>query len=339
MRRLFSTLLIAALTAAAGVSGVAQAGSSQACTRGLKVAAQDDTHLFCSHGGDAADDLTDLGLPGSTTTPSPAPCIGDGTSGARIEVMYGVPSDVPNDYANKVASIRTAIDQADQYFEASDDSTTQHLRWLCSGGSVVVDNITLVPIGSDGTFTFQDLYNSLNPRGRGKKSSTTSYNSTSRVYVVFVDGLGGGSYSYCGQGTVDGDDSAASTNRNNVGPGYALIACWDGHTALHEIGHMLGAVQLSAPHSSGKYHCYDDADIMCYDDGGSYFAGPDGVTGTGDDRSMVMACAGTSTLLGSTAPDDTQFDCNEDDYYNPAPPAGSYLSQHWNIAHSAWVQG
>jgi hypothetical protein len=339
MRRLFPALLLAALTAAAGVSGIAQAGPSQACTRGLKVAAQDDAHVFCSHGPDAVDQIGDLGLPGGTTTTPPAPCIGDGVSGARVEVMYGVPSDVPNDYANKVASIRTAIDQADAHFEASDDSTTQHLRWLCSGGSVTVDNVTLVPIGSDGAYTYQDVYNSLNPRAKGRKSTVTSYNSTSRVYVVFVDGLSSSSYPYCGQGSVDADDSPAATNRNNVGPGYALIACWDGHTALHEIGHMLGAVQLSAPHSSGAYHCYDEADIMCYNDGGSYFAGPDGVNGTSDDRPLVTSCAGTSTLLGSSAPDDTQFDCNEDDYYNPAPPTGSYLAQHWNLAHSAWVQG
>jgi hypothetical protein len=331
--------MLAALATSAGAAAVAQADPAAACAHGLKVAAQDDNHVFCSHGPDSADAVGDLGLPGGGTTPTPAPCIGDGASGARIEVVYGAPSDVPNDYTNKVASIRTAIDQADQYFEASDASTTQHLRWLCSGGSVVVDDVTLVPIGNDGAYTYQDVYNSLNPRGKGKKTTGPTYNSASRVYVVFVDGLTSSNYPYCGQGSVDADDSPATTNRNNVGPAYALIACWTGHTALHEIGHMLGAVQLSAPHSSGAYHCYDDADIMCYNDGGSYFAGPDGVNGTSDDRSLVMACAGTATVLGTSAPDDNQFDCNEDDYYNPAPAAGSYIAQHWNLARSAWVQG
>jgi hypothetical protein len=35
--------------------------------------------------------------------------------------------------------------------------------------------------------------------------------------------------------------------------------------------------------------------------------------------------------------EDQQFDCNEDDYSNPAPAAGSYLATHWNLASSGWV--
>ena len=39
----------------------------------------------------------------------------------------------------------------------------------------------------------------------------------------------------------------------------------------HEIGHNLGAVQDSAPHSSLAGHCYESLDVMCYADGGQYF--------------------------------------------------------------------
>jgi len=321
----------------AGPAVAASAGSTAStaalCGRGLKVAAQaEDGSVVCSHGPDARLD-SGLGLP-TDPSPPPAPCVGDGVSGTRIHVLYGVPSDVTNDYANKVDDVRAAVDAADAYFDGSDAATTQHLRWLCSGGAVQVDNVTLAPIGGDGAFTFQDMYNSLVPRSKGKKSTGPSYKDPNQVYVVFVDGIDN-AYPYCGQGGVDADDSPSTSNRNNIGPAYSLIACWTGTTALHEIGHNLGAVQLSAPHSSGAYHCYDEADVMCYDDGGSYFLGPDGKSDTLDDGQLTTTCPAASLLGGPV--EDQQFDCNEDDYYNPAPAAGSYLATHWNLASSGWV--
>ena len=332
MRRALPLVLaLALLPLAASTAG----GTPDPCGKGLRVSAHADDRAVCTHGADV------LGLPLPTDDPSapPAPCLTDGVSGNRVQVLYGVPADRPNDYANKVATIRTAVDNADWYFETSDAGTSQHLRWLCSNGQVSVDSVTLVPVGADGLFTFDDLVASLTPRsGKGKKAApVVSYRDPTRVYVVFVDGIDDGSYPYCGQGGVDADDSPGATNRNNSGPAYSLIACWNGSTALHEIGHNLGAVQLSAPHSSGAYHCYDESDVMCYDDGGSWYLGPDGTAGTADDRSTQTACA--PGLLAAQPTEDRQFDCNEDDYYDPSPAPGSYLDTHWNLARSAWVSG
>jgi hypothetical protein len=87
---------------------------------------------------------------------------------------------------------------------------------------------------------------------------------------------------------------------------------------LHEITHTLGAVQLTAPHSTGQGHCWDDNDVMCYNDGGPYYA------------------AG-GTLRGICATSFELIDCNGDDYFAYAPAAGSYLTNHWNAARSTFL--
>jgi hypothetical protein len=79
---------------------------------------------------------------------------------------------------------------------------------------------------------------------------------------------------------------------------------------MHEVGHNRGAVQPAAPDSTGSgAHCNEGHDVMCY--------APDG----GDqNQSMVYPC---STL--------TRFDCNFDTYFDAAPEAGEWLSNHWNL--------
>jgi hypothetical protein len=87
-------------------------------------------------------------------------------------------------------------------------------------------------------------------------------------------------------------------------------------TAIHEISHNLGAVQRSAPHRSASWHCLDETDILCYDDDGS---------------------GGYATFAGCTSTTGQLFDCNQDDYFSPAPAAGSYLSTHWNLYNSVFM--
>ena len=87
----------------------------------------------------------------------------------------------------------------------------------------------------------------------------------------------------CGVGTIYGTTPKEPGNANNSSVSYARsdTGCWD-YAELHELFHNLGAVQLSAPHSSGGFHCTDEYDRMCYDDDG---AGP--VT-------MTYPCAGAN---------------------------------------------
>jgi hypothetical protein len=84
---------------------------------------------------------------------------------------------------------------------------------------------------------------------------------------------------------------------------------------LHELMHTLGAVQTDAPHATAGGHCWDDHDVMCYNDG------------TAGSQLLRSVCAAAAELI----------DCNADDYFSPSPPAGSYLSTHWNAYNSTFL--
>ena len=86
-------------------------------------------------------------------------------------------------------------------------------------------------------------------------------------------------------------------------------------------------MQWSSPHSTQpagfshpRYgHCWQGADVMCYvEDGGASHA-------------MQYDCP----RVGGAIPQ--AYDCGRDDYFNPAPPAGSYLATHWNVYDSAFL--
>jgi hypothetical protein len=93
--------------------------------------------------------------------------------------------------------------------------------------------------------------------------------------------------------------------------------------------HNLGAVQWGAPHStqplggtSPQYgHCWQGADVMCY------------VEDAGAAHPMQQDCAGLPGAIPQN------YDCGRDDYFNPAPAAGSYLATHWNTYDSAFLAG
>jgi hypothetical protein len=129
-------------------------------------------------------------------------------------------------------------------------------------------------------------------------------------YTIFFDGT---SATACGVGSFYSDERPGAENYNNRGGAYAVSYrdCWYGRTSMHESGHNQGAVQASAPFSTGTgAHCYDLLDVMCYS--------PDGGN---------LHQEGTVTLC-STA---IWFDCNDDTYFDAAPEAGEWLSTHWNL--------
>jgi hypothetical protein len=147
------------------------------------------------------------------------------------------------------------------------------------------------------------------------------------VYVVADRMTASGVY---GQGEVWTDDSAGAGNAHNGGAFTAIMwmnsstapstVGWQPTVMLHEITHNLGGVQLSAPHSTPYSHCWDGQDLMCYADGSS-----------GSQPYTTTVCPTISGALPQS------FDCNRDDYFNPAPAPGSYLATHWNVYRSVFL--
>jgi hypothetical protein len=125
----------------------------------------------------------------------------------------------------------------------------------------------------------------------------------------------------CGGGVAwgSGDARPGPENAVNGAPGVAVITGRCPFTyMLHEEGHSMGAVLPNTPNGSGGGHCNDDADVMCYKDGGPRSSGY---------RSDV--CPSPNGNL------DYYWDCNVNDYFHPNPPAGSYLATNWNLASCA----
>jgi hypothetical protein len=228
-------------------------------------------------------------------------CIDDGTSGPRVELVYARAADVPNRYSAVLPLIRQYAKDADDIINTSAGRVGdgRRVRYVTNSAcEPKVANITLTKEGDD---SFAKTVTEVRNQG---------YSSSDRKYLIFVDAAVG----ICGLGEVYIDDRPGQENPNNSGrPMYARVdtACWQ-HAAAHELVHTLGAVQNSAPNSSGAGHCTDEVDLMCYRDT------PTTVT------KQVCTRAG-------------QVDCNNDDYFHPNPKAGSYLAAKWNVADSRFL--
>jgi len=242
----------------------------------------------------------------SLDTANAALCDGDGTTGFRTQVLYARASDVASRYGSYLPSFRQWASTADTIYNNSAAKTggTRHIRFVHNANcAIVVSEVVLSPTGDD---TFGNMVTELEAQGYTRKD---------RKYLVFMDAK-----ALCGIGHIYSDDRASSSNYSN-GTTRAMFSridsgCWGGQVAAHEHMHNLGGVQKSAPHVSAAGHCTDEYDVMCYVDGS-------GVT-------MQYLCSPQSTH-------EALFDCNNDDYFNTNPPAGSYLATYWNTANNQFL--
>jgi hypothetical protein len=267
----------------------------------------------CTHGPDAAPPAVDVRTEQSLTsltaaaTTASVPCIGDGNSGNRVQAVYAVSSDQLDRYPDIAPLIRGWAAQMDDVFYQSALQTggERHVRFVTDANcNLVVNKVVLSPAADDDWATM--IY----------EMQALGYNNPSRKYVVWMDAR-----VYCGIAQVYPDDKPTSDNGSNgLYPMFARIdsGCWDlsRTAATHELTHVLGGVQPTAPHATNRYHCTDEYDALCYSDGS-------GMT-------MNYLCASGN---------EDYLDCNHDDYFHPNPPVGSYLATHWNVANSSFLQG
>ena len=234
-------------------------------------------------------------------------CVNAATT-KHTTLIYAYPPGQSSRYGTIAPLLRTESYKMSAFLDAEsrsvDASKGLKIPLECdgSGTPVVLEVQTATPTGSD---SFDSIVSDLRADGYGASTSLVAKDR----YVVFYDAsIGNG---YAGTGHLYADDTPSSSSYNNVGGMFAVefnwanVPHWD--VMLHEAGHNMGAVQASAPRTSGNGHCTDGQDIMCYADGGPNAYNPN-------------VCAVEV------------FDCGRNDYFNPTPAAGSYLDTHWNTA-------
>ncbi|MBV8444786.1 MAG: Ig-like domain repeat protein, partial [Candidatus Dormibacteraeota bacterium] len=265
----------------------------------------------------APPDMASVLASGSKSVPhSSAPlisqqCVSSGTP--RVELVYAHFSDQPDNFSSHSADVQQIFRDVDADYINYDAlhwfGQDMHLNVECDGsGNPVVHDVGLsTPLGGS---DFSTITSDMQSQG---------YDQSDTHYWIWTDGNPVAAYGYAGQSTVQEDDSAGAGNSINTAYEYSVDYGYpDGNYGpqvfAHENGHAMGAVQLSAPDSTGAFHCTDGQDVMCYDDGG-----PRGADYTSSD------CG--------AAPNGTEvFDCSHNDYFNAAPAAGSYLATHWDLA-------
>lgn len=288
---------------------VASLGPACPADHGWTIRLEDGT-ILRTHGPDPPGGPGAAGGPvaGSLdANPDPPVCV-SGPSTYHNQLLYVHPQDVDSRHDAIADDLRRMVAEINGFLkeEARQEGYVAEYRFLCSGDQVQVDEVTLPHDNADASFWH--VVNDLQDKG---------YDDPTDKYWIFYDDQAS-AVSAGGTANVYDDDRDALDNRNNQGPSYAVT--W-GHlapdTMMHESAHTLGAVQSGSPHffdNYGGWHCYDEADIMCY----------------GSEARRADQSVGGDVYC----PARTAFDCGKDDYFDPSPEPGSYLDTHWNVGSS-----
>ncbi|HEY1015318.1 MAG TPA: fibronectin type III domain-containing protein [Herpetosiphonaceae bacterium] len=236
-------------------------------------------------------------------------CPDDGETGRRIQVLYARAADVPDRFEAVKEPLRSIVAGADEIYalSAADTGGSRNLRLVREAvGDTCLVKITPVELSEQGDDSFGSTIMELQRKG---------FNRRDRKYLIYMDAR-----LICGIGTMYQEPRPDLVNPNNQGPSYARVdaQCWAPRPSAHELGHTLGAVQDTAPHTTSYGHCVDEYDLLCYSDAPTY-------------PTMIVLC-----------PDETlnsRLDCGHDDYFHTAPAPGSYLATHWNSADNMFLIG
>lgn len=299
-------------------SGMVLAAKESNCAGNYELLVSAINETLCTHGPDAAPpgidvrrnrspqslEVTQQSL-GPQVKAQTVTCTGDGQGGDRVQLVYARSVDKPDNYAAYLNSFQTWAQRMDAVVNesAAKQGGISHIRFVHDGSCV--PDVARVQLSVTGDDSFNQTVNEVYAAGMNRGD---------RKYLIWVD-----ANVYCGLGTLRYDDRPTADNFNNVGLSWARVdnGCWginDAAVETHEVLHMLGAVQPSAPNSDSEAHCTDEYDSLCY-------AAVPGVA-------MRYICDYANERL---------LDCNGDDYFTAAPTLGSYISTHWNTANSKYL--
>jgi hypothetical protein len=249
-------------------------------------------------------------------------CVGTGSDGRRVQVVYAYESGRANDLAYKEATIRNEIANIDDVFALSSAKTGggKRVRWAADTNCLPQIATAVVPAGSISNAGSTGTNAGAYWDALKANLANAGFGRADRKYLVFADAPAANP-GICGLGDSYLDSRPTGNYNDYYAAQYGVVfqACFaasanDSTYAGHELVHTLGAVQGNAPNASQYGHCTDDAELMCY---------PDGST-----TPMRQVCAATHEPL---------LDCNNDDYFSTNPATGSYLATNWNTANSSYL--
>jgi hypothetical protein len=279
------------------------------------------------------------------------PCFGTGAGNARIQLIYVYPSGG----TNRLNTLRPGFSAIAKrmnsifYHSGAESGNAHQIRFATNNGEPGCDlRIAAEPIRGDQLNDFSFIRAELADRGyKGVPEKVdldgdgvldwTVYEN--RKYLIWVDK----DTENCGLGELRTDASPGQNNTNNTSVTYAMAwkGCWN-YAEPHELMHMLGGVQgkkfdsdgnvirIGAPYSTPGGHCYDERDVMCYDDD-VYKRNANGDLVDSDGVKVVIQNRCTRDI------DWWRFDCKHDTYYRGNDPADGWLSNHWNTANSKYL--
>jgi PKD repeat protein len=258
---------------------------------------------------------------GSGTELAPA-CVqpSEANSDYYQHVLYGFDPGNNNFDATMKSDIQKEIAQMNFVLNRDSNASSggavdASFKVLCDGTGSTTSDIQVDTFANPNANTFN---------GVSSAARTAGFNKQNVDYTIFYDG-GPSDGNYCGVGGFFSDQTPSASNANNLGNTHGITwnFCWDGITPMHENGHNQGAVQRNGRHSTGTgAHCYDDFDVMCYNDGGDLDPGPP--LATSDCGPAAPGAAFTDV-----------YDCGFNTYFDTLPGAGSYLATNWNIGSAA----
>jgi hypothetical protein len=242
-------------------------------------------------------------------------CFGDGVAGKRVQLVYAYYGSISQSGKDFVTSAMSTVlaGKLESFMITSSyaDGSVRNIRFQHNSAcNPTVRFIQLGNLGSTGIGN--KVINAVKAAG---------LTSDDRKYMIWTNYPNA---DLCGIGSLQNDDRPGTGNYNNTRAAYAVVAqqCWF-YGEPHELMHNLGGVQLSAPHTSGGWHCRDEWDVMCYNDNAT---GSSTVNGKG-------------TYVRCTDPAKEWFyDCGKDDYFNSGTVSSTnYLSKHWNASNSSFL--
>ena len=240
------------------------------------------------------------GLVAQLAPEHPWPCEGTGADGRRVQMVYA------HNGTGNLNSLRASFEGITRRIEgtfltSARESGGERLVRFVTDGACNLSILDLV-VSPSALSSFDAMVNEFAAAGLNRRD---------RIYHAWVEGN-----AYCGIGTVYTDDRPTGNN-NDAFAQYSRSdrQCWN-YAEAHEITHNLGGVQNSAPNSTGGLHSRDEYDVMSYPDGA-----PKG------QMIQPFPCPDATA--------ENRLDCRDDDYFSAAPPPGSYLATHWNVANAA----